>query len=183
MGLAVAGQWAPRLPGEPQCTAACNEVSSRRGGPLPAKRDPVEFVGLVVPDKVPALIDTATMVVMPSRREGFGLVALEAAMMARPVVATRVGGLPEVVKHNETGMLVPNGDKDALADAMVYLLTHPEYATEMGQGARRRAIKEFSWQRNVDAYDALYRQLITEARKKRSQSVVQSALPFSEKQS
>lgn len=122
-----------------------------------------DFIGWVPPEQVPALMNTATLVVMPSRWEGFGLVALEAALMARPVVATRVGGLPEVVVHQQTGLLVERDDSQALAEAIASLLAHPERATQMGQAARHRAQEVFSWERCVDAYDALYRKLIKEA--------------------
>jgi len=122
----------------------------------------VSFVGWVVPERVPALLNTATVVVMPSRwEEAFGLVALEAALMARPVVATRVGGLPEVVAHGQTGLLVEKDDPQALAEAIAWLLAHPDQAAEMGQAARRRALEIFSWERCVDAYDALYRKVAT----------------------
>lgn len=123
----------------------------------------VTFVGWVSPEGVPVLLNTATAVVMPSRQEGFGLVALEAALMARPVVATRVGGLPEVVVHEQTGLLVEPDDSPALAGALAFLLAHSERATQMGQAAGRRAQEVFSWERCVDAYDQLYRQLIKEA--------------------
>ena len=66
----------------------------------------VEFTGWIDPEQVPALINHATLIVMPSREDSLPLVALEAARMARPVVATRVGGLPEIVVHQETGLLV-----------------------------------------------------------------------------
>jgi glycogen(starch) synthase len=122
----------------------------------------VEFAGWLAPDDVPAVINASTFVVMPSRREALGLVALEAAVMARPVVGTRVGGLPEVVVHGQTGLLVGPGDSVALAGAMTFLLEHPEEATQMGQAARSRAMELFSSERQVAAYDALYRELAAE---------------------
>ena len=100
---------------------------------------------------------------MPSQNEGLPLVALEAALMARPVVATHVGGLPEVVVHQETGLLVENGDTGGLTEAVAHLLDHPETAIQMGQVARRRAQEFFSFERCVDAYDALYRKLYNRA--------------------
>ena len=123
--------------------------------------DRVELVGWVAPDQVPSLMNTATVVVMPSRwEEAFGLVALEAALMDRPIVATRVDGLSEVVVHQETGLLVEPESPESLAAAIGYLLDHPQIATQMGQAARLRAQGEFSWERHVDAYDGLYRQLV-----------------------
>jgi glycogen(starch) synthase len=127
-------------------------------------KDTVDFVGWVAPENVPALINTATMVVMPSRFESLPVVALQAAQMARAVVGTRVGGLPEVVLHQQTGLLVEKEDSQALAQAIVFLLEHPETATQLGQAAREQAQKEFNWQRHVDAYAALYRKLITDWR-------------------
>lgn len=100
---------------------------------------------------------------MPSRREGFGLVALEAALMARPIVATRVGGLPEVVAHNETGLLVEPDDSKALAEAISALIIDRNMAAQMGQAGRRWARKMFCWERCVDAYAALYGELTREA--------------------
>jgi glycogen(starch) synthase len=124
----------------------------------------VEFVGGVPPEKVADLIAEATLVLIPSRLEGFGLVALEAAVMARPVIATRVGGLPEVIVDKETGLLTETDSSDALAEAIELLVTQPEKAKAMGRAARERAQKTFSWDRHVAAYDALYRKLIMDAR-------------------
>jgi glycogen(starch) synthase len=119
----------------------------------------VEFVSWVAPDAVPEWINRATLVLMPSRGEGLPLVALEAAMMARPVVGMRVGGLAEVVLHQQTGLLVDSGDVTALANAIAFLLDHPDRAARMGQAARHRAREVFSFERHVDAYEALYRRL------------------------
>lgn len=124
-------------------------------------KDVVEFIGWVAPDKVPGLINTATIVLMPSRWEGLPSVALQASMMARPVVATPVGGLSEVIIHLETGLMVAPEDPAGLAKAIAFLLDHPELAVAMGHAGRRRVQHVFSWQRCVDAYDALYRKLAT----------------------
>ncbi len=120
----------------------------------------VDFRGWVAPKEVPALMNSATVVLTPSRDESFNLVALEAALMARPVVATRVGGLPEVVASGHTGLLVDKEDSAALAAAIGFLLDHPERATEMGWAARRRAQEVFSFARCVDGYEARYRKMI-----------------------
>jgi len=120
----------------------------------------VEFLGWVTPDRVPALLNDVTLVLVPSRYEAFGLTALEAAQMARPVVATRVGGLPEVVVDGETGLLVEPDDPAALARAIVTLLQDRVRADRLGQAARKRAQHVFSLKRCVDAYESLYHELV-----------------------
>lgn len=120
----------------------------------------VEFLGWIAPEQVPAIIGSANMLVIPSRWEGLPNTALQAAMMERPVVGTRVGGLPEIVEHQQTGLLVEPEDVDALGEAIVSLLKCPQRSLQLGQAARAKVEKEFSWRRYVDAYDALYRKLI-----------------------
>jgi glycosyltransferase involved in cell wall biosynthesis len=119
----------------------------------------VDFIGWVAPEDVPELVAKVTAVVMPSRHEPFGLVALDAALTSRPIVASRVGGLTEVVAHGKTGLLVEPNDSAALAEALVFLLDNRDLAVEMGRIARRRAQTIFSWKRCVDAYDELYQKL------------------------
>lgn len=119
----------------------------------------VEFLGVVPHDEVPSLIDRATVVLMPSRREGLGLVAIEAAYMGRPTVATSAAGLVEVVLHGETGLLAPKEDAAALSRAVLTLLARPETARRMGDTARRRARDVFDLQRCADRFDELYRRL------------------------
>jgi glycogen synthase len=124
-------------------------------------RDRVEFLGWVSPDKVPDLINSATMLIMPSRREAMPLVAIQAGQMARPVVATRVGGLPEVIIHGETGLLVQPDDAAAVATTVASLLEKPDVATTVGRAAYRRVRESFSWESHVNRLDQLYRALIT----------------------
>lgn len=117
----------------------------------------VAFTGAVAPADVPALINKVSLVVVPSRwDEPFGLVALEAALMARPVVAARVGGLTEAVEHGTTGLLVDRDDCEKLADALIQLLADPTSADRMGINARERARRLFAWDRCVDEYEQLY---------------------------
>jgi glycogen(starch) synthase len=126
-------------------------------------RDSIDFLGWVAPAKVASLINTATMVVMPSRREGLPLVAVEAAHMGRPIVGTRVTGMTEAVVSGETGLLVEAEDVDAVANSIVYLLENPETTRRLGRAARSRALENFDWQRSVDAYCELYEKLAKEA--------------------
>jgi len=122
--------------------------------------DRVDFMGWVAPPDVPALINRCAVVVMPSRYEPFGLVALQAGQLARPVVASRVDGLSEVVVDRETGLLVEPEDSEALAGAIARLLDHPELAERMGQAGRRRSREAFAWDRHLDSYDALFQRLV-----------------------
>lgn len=132
------------------------EMQARQLGIGPA----VEFVGWTSPERVPALINESTAVIVPSRwEEPFCLVAVEAALMKRPVVGTRVGGLPEVVVDGETGLIVPKDDPRAIDHAVSELLENPSRARAYGEAARTRALSLFSRERYVNAYDALYRQL------------------------
>jgi glycogen(starch) synthase len=119
----------------------------------------VEFRGWVSPHAVASLVAEASVVVVPSRLEGFGLVALEAAHGARPVVATRVGGLPEVVADGETGLLVEPEDPSGLAAAILALLHAPEDILRMGRAARTRALELFSARRHAGEWEALYERL------------------------
>ncbi len=131
--------------------------------------DRVRFPGWVAPEAVPELMNIAAMVVIPSRwQEPFGLIALEAAFLARPIIATRVGGLPEIIAHEKSGLLVEPESSGALADAMAYLLTHPEAGERIGEAARSRARELFAWEDYVDSHDVLYRKLLVEWRQRTS---------------
>ena len=104
--------------------------------------DVMRFLGYV-PDLTVA-IGASDIVVMPSKEEPYGLVALEGMAMAKPIVATRAGGVPEFVVEGETGLLVPPGDSEALADALLKLLSNPARAREMGFQGRRHVLAEYT---------------------------------------
>jgi phosphatidylinositol alpha-1,6-mannosyltransferase len=90
--------------------------------------------------------------------EGFGMVLLEAAAAAKPAVTTRVGGIPEAVEDGYSGVVVEPGDYDALANAVITLLTEEKTRKGMGEAARRRA-HEFSWERITEQYALLFASL------------------------
>lgn len=94
-------------------------------------------------DDVPALLAGCDVFCLPSSMEGLPLVVLEAMAHGKPVVATRVGGTPELVADGETGLLVEPGDEDALAGALGELLRDPERARHMGEAGRARVRAEF----------------------------------------
>ena len=102
-------------------------------------------------------IEDAAIVVVPSLGEGFGMVALEAMERARPVIASAVGGLPEIVADGDTGLVVPSADADALAEAIVGARrtispAHRRWAS----AGRERALVEFTQERCTERIEALY---------------------------
>lgn len=105
---------------------------------------------------VPALLAGCDVFCLPSRIEGLPLVVLEAMAQARPVVATAVGGTPEVVVDGETGLLVPPDDVGALADALARVLGDPERARRMGEAGRTRVEREFSLAAAAERVLSLY---------------------------
>lgn len=121
-------------------------VTFAGGGPLTqelANAAPdVRITGPLPHDEMLTEIAQADLVVIPSTHEGFGLTALEAMALGRPVIATRAGGLPEVL--GDTGLLVPVGDSAALAQAIQGLLDDPERCISMGRAGRERAQGQFS---------------------------------------
>ena len=121
----------------------------------------IRFTGWIAPDDVPHLINAHTLVVMPSRYEPFGLVALQAAQMGRPLVASRVPGLSEVVRDGDTAVLCTVDDAPAFAAAIVSLIEQPAAASAMGQRARARVREAFSWDDHVAAYERLFRQVFS----------------------
>jgi glycogen(starch) synthase len=115
----------------------------------------VSFLGQVARDELIELMAGCAMLLVPSRDEPFGLVALEAAHAGRPVVAANVGGLPEVVAQNETGLLVPPESSGALAAAAASLVADPGMAGRLGAQARRRAQADFRFEDYVAAHERL----------------------------
>jgi glycosyltransferase involved in cell wall biosynthesis len=102
-------------------------------------------------------LDALDVVVVPSLSEAFGLVAAEASALGKPVVATSTGGLPEVVEHGVSGLLVPPRDPAALADAIVRLLGDPAMRTRMGEAGQRIVRERFGLERMADELVAVYR--------------------------
>jgi glycosyltransferase involved in cell wall biosynthesis len=121
-------------------------------GPLAfAPQDGVTFLGHVSP--VQPLLERNAVVVVPSRGEGFGMVALEAAERGRAAIVTNVGGLPEIVANGETGLVV---EPEGLAEAIVELARDPERVRALGAAARARALSRFSPDAAVEGVERVY---------------------------
>lgn len=117
-----------------------------------------EFVGEVSRDRVFAYLNAATLLVVPSRdgSEGLPMVALEAALMERPVVAARDGGLAEAVVDGETGFLIEGGDLNGLGRSILRVVANSELATRIGRAARRYVLDRFDWEAQLTNYSNLY---------------------------
>jgi N-acetyl-alpha-D-glucosaminyl L-malate synthase BshA len=119
----------------------------------------VEFLGERA--DLPAVLREADLFLLPSETESFGLAALEAMACGVPVVASAVGGLPEVIPDGEVGFLRPPGDVAALTEAAGRLLGDERLRREMGAAARRRAETHYRVDPAIDRYLAIYRRVLS----------------------
>ena len=137
-----------------------DELEARLGAAV-AQHPRVRWLNAMLPrEDVVQLYSHAALFVCPSVYEPFGLINLEAMACGTPVVATSVGGIREVVVHDETGWLVPPADPAALAAAMRALLAQPERAAAFGRAGRRRVEAQFSWERIAERTLEVYREAI-----------------------
>jgi starch synthase len=115
--------------------------------------------GMLAKSEVIQILSHATVFVCPSEYEPLGIVNLEAMACGCAVVASAVGGIPEVVADGETGQLVPPGDERALAAAVNAMIANPAMAAEFGARGRKRAVAEFSWDKIAAQTADLYAEL------------------------
>ena len=134
----------------------CGDGSAREALTTAAQPlgDRVRFAGFQR-DVAPCLA-AADIVALPSLHEGLGVAALEAMAAARPVVASRVGGLAEVVVPRETGLLVPPEDPAALAEALATLIADPATRARLGEAGRARVLAHYSAARMAEGTLACY---------------------------
>jgi glycosyltransferase involved in cell wall biosynthesis len=117
-------------------------------------------LGFVPHEQLGRLYGRAAVVACPSRREGFGMACLEAMAHGRPVVASAVGGLRDLVADGETGLLVPPGDPAALRRAIQQLLGDAGLRRRMGAAARERARERFSWEAHAEGMREVYAEAV-----------------------
>ncbi|MHC4878396.1 MAG: glycosyltransferase family 4 protein [Planctomycetota bacterium] len=125
--------------------------------------DRVHFLGRVAADQMPKLYRAADFAILPSFMEATSIAALESMATARPVIASRVGGLVTLIRDGETGLLVEPGDADALAAAIDRLTADASLRREMGAAARTLAVEQFSWTRIAQETVQVYSQLARRA--------------------
>ena len=121
----------------------------------------VQFLGKQ--ESVNELLPLADLILMPSEMESFGLAALEGMACQVPSIATRVGGVSELIDDGETGRLFEVGDVDGMSDAAIDLLSHPEKLREMGYAARRTAQARFCASRIIPKYVEYYEKVLGQA--------------------
>jgi glycosyltransferase involved in cell wall biosynthesis len=154
--ILFAGRLSPEK-GVRELVAAADGLPLVVAGDGPLRSEVPGALGFVPHDELGPFYARAAVVACPSHREGFGVVCAEAMAHGKPVVAGDVGGLRDLVVHEETGLLVPPRDVDALRSALQRLLSDRELRQRMGQAGRARIGEHFTWQRFVDetlrAYD------------------------------
>jgi glycosyltransferase involved in cell wall biosynthesis len=129
---------------------------------LAARQSHVHFTGQR--DDVAELLALSDLLILPSLWEGLPNVVLEAMAAGLPVVATAVGGTPELVIDGKTGLLVPPRDPAALAQAILALLTEPDLAQRLGENGRLRVADQFTIRQMVQQTEQLYQRLLAEKR-------------------
>lgn len=135
------------------------EYLDRRARELGVDRS-IEFTGALPQSELPNLYRRASVLVNPSFSESFGMSLVEAMATRKPVVATRVGGMKEIVEDGRTGFLVEQGDAAGIARAVIRVLSDSSLAAEMGRRGRQRALARFSWATRARHLDAYYEEVL-----------------------
>jgi len=119
----------------------------------------VKFLGQQGREEIGKLLRECDLFVLPSRSEPFGIVIIEALACGKPVVASSVGGIVEIIRNGENGLLVPPDDPGALAEAINTVLSNPGLGSKMGTNGRATVVERFSVERNGNAYEQLFSSL------------------------
>lgn len=122
--------------------------------------DKVEWLGEITNSEVARFYQALDVVVVPSLEESFGVTAVEGSACARPIIASRVGGLPEVVLDGKTGIMIESQNVDSLVNAMEYMLENPEERVRMGLAGREFVLKHYDFQDNVTHMEQVYKALL-----------------------
>jgi glycosyltransferase involved in cell wall biosynthesis len=140
-------------------------------------RDRVTLMGFQQREQVLQLVGAADLFVMPSLSEGTPVALLEAAALAKPIVASRVGGIPTMVTDQDEARLVPPADVNALTEALASLLTRTDLAAQLGARARARALRDFGPASQVTATHVAYERALKRAATRLGQTVCTPACP------
>jgi glycosyltransferase involved in cell wall biosynthesis len=110
---------------------------------------------------IPEILAQLDILVLPSLQEPFGKIVIEAMAMKKPVVASKVGGVPEIVVDEKTGLLIPPGDSDAIRQALEHLLSDQEKRKEMGVEGRKRVEQMFTLEKHVHKIQQIYEEVLS----------------------
>lgn len=121
-------------------------------------RDNIHFIGQLPHDDIANYLSASDILILPSHSEGLPNAVLEAMACSLPVIATRVGGIPEAVEDGKSGILIDVKDVDSLADAINYLIMNNDLAGQMGSYGRRIVESKFTWQRNAEKMIGIYKE-------------------------
>ena len=117
------------------------------------------MLGYKQSDEVFSMVNSSDIFLMPSRYEGTPIALLEAAALGKAIVASNVGGIPEVIEDGKDGLLVPPGDTEALIDKIIYALNNPDKMRSMAEIAKEKVKKDFSIDKMIKALEAYYEKL------------------------
>ncbi|HID91008.1 TPA: glycosyltransferase family 1 protein [Candidatus Bathyarchaeota archaeon] len=121
----------------------------------------VKLLGLLPDDGLLKLYEVSDVFALPSLYgESFGVVLLEAMAAGKPIVASRAGGIPEIIKDNVTGILVKGGNKDDLANAILKILSDPDLAKLLARNGRKMVENKYSWSVVAEDIERVYRELV-----------------------
>ena len=123
-------------------------------------RDSITFLGVIPNDQVPLEIEKSAVCCYPSHMEAMPLAWLEVMSMGKPFVGSDLGPGPEIIDHGKTGLRCNPLDPKDIAEKVIYMLTHPEEATQMGRAARQFALENFAIEKIVEKNIALYKSLL-----------------------
>jgi len=129
--------------------------------------DSVRMLGPLPNQLIPDVMRESSVFCLPSYGEGTPVSVMEAMSCALPIVATRVGGIPDIVAHNQTGLLVDKGDIQGLAAAIILLLSKPAERTRLSHAARKFAWEHFNGEKSADCLVKLYDELVVSYSKKK----------------
>jgi glycosyltransferase involved in cell wall biosynthesis len=118
------------------------------------------FLGFVPHERVPEILSRVSVFVAPSVSESFGVAVLEASASGLPVVVSKIGGLPEVVRDRITGILIPPRDPAAIADALEELLKDDQLRSRLGANGRNYILENYEWTENAGRMDQIYESLL-----------------------
>ena len=134
---------------------ACIQLSQKLG-----IREVINFMGRIDKEKIPSIMAGASLFVLSSRKEAFGIVILEAMASQKPIVATSVGGVPDIIKSGMNGILVAPDDPEQLAEGILTLLNNKSFADTLAKKAFEDVVNKYMWSKVVSEYINEYNKLI-----------------------